>query len=145
MTTIATDGRAMAGDSLTSAGTLMVRHAPKVFRCPNGQIFGCCGATTDAIKFQEYMVNGGEKPTLTEDFSALILNVDGSVDWIDKEFVRVATAVPNAIGSGGEIALGAMLAGQTPEQAVQTAMLRDTNTGGEVTVEHLQPSLAEAA
>jgi ATP-dependent protease HslVU (ClpYQ) peptidase subunit len=145
MTTIATDGHSMAGDTLTCASTIMVRHAVKVFRCQNGQIFGCCGATTDAIKFQEYMLMGGEKPTLSEDFSALVLNVDGSVDWIDKEFVRVSTAVPNAIGSGGEIALGAMLAGQAPENAVRTAMIRDTNTGGDVTVEHLQPKMAEAA
>lgn len=145
MTTIATDGKSMAGDSLSCAGSMIFRHAPKVSRAPNGELFGCCGPTTDAMKFCEYMLNGGDKPTLSEDFTALILKLDGSVEWIDKEFVRVAVETPNAIGSGGELAIGAMLAGQTPEQAVATAMIRDTGTGGQITVEHLQPHLAEVA
>ncbi len=41
-----------------------------------------------------------------------------------------------AYGSGSELALGAMLAGATAEEAVRAAAQRDTGTGGEITVLH---------
>lgn len=45
--------------------------------------------------------------------------------------------VPAVTGSGGAIALGAMLAGATPAQAVAIAIQRDTGSGGQITVETL--------
>jgi ATP-dependent protease HslVU (ClpYQ) peptidase subunit len=45
--------------------------------------------------------------------------------------------VPAAIGSGSLLALGAMEAGVSPEQAVGIAAKRDIGTGGKITVLHL--------
>lgn len=137
MTTIATDGKTMAGDSLTTGGGYVCRFAPKVFKAPDGRIFGGCGPVVDCLKFQSHMMSGGDQPTLSDDFSALILNPDGTVDWIDKDFVPVRHIVPYAIGSGCEIATGALLAGASPAESVAIAMQRDTKTGGDITVEAL--------
>lgn len=137
MTTIATDGKSMAGDSLTTCGGYISRYASKVFRAPDGRIFGGCGPVVDCLKFQSYMMSGGDQPTLDTDFFGLILNPDGQVDWIDKNFVPVRQIVPCAIGSGCEIALGAMLHGATPAESVAIAIQRDTTSGGEINDEAL--------
>lgn len=137
MTTIATDGKSMAGDSLTSGSNTILRFAPKVLKAPDGRIFGCCGLVTDCLKFQAWMLNGGDQPELTDDFDALILNTDGTVDWIDKNYTPVRYMVPHAIGSGSEYALGAMFMGADPAKAVEIAMIRDLSTGGDITSEAL--------
>jgi hypothetical protein len=138
MTTIATDGKSMAGDTLTTAGGYVVRHATKVFRTGDGRIFGCCGPSVDTLKFRAWMLDPViEQPKLGDDFTALILNQDGSVDWIDCALVPVKSIAPAAIGSGCELAIGAMLAGATPAAAVGIAGQRDTATGGDITVEAL--------
>lgn len=138
MTTIATDGKSMAGDTLTSAGGYVVRYSPKVHRGKDGRIFGCCGPSVDAAKFQAWMADPAvEQPKLSDDFMAIILNQDGTVDWIDCALVPIRTMVPAAIGSGCDHAIGAMLAGANPAQAVGIAGQRDTGTGGTITVESL--------
>lgn len=136
MTTIATDGETMAGDTLTTAGSYIVRTATKVLRAKDGRIFGCCGPVVDAVKFQTWMAEPAlEQPKIGDDFSALILNPDGTVDWIDKDLVPVRYITPMSIGSGCELAIGAMLAGASPAQAVGIAGQRDTCTGSEITIE----------
>jgi ATP-dependent protease HslVU (ClpYQ) peptidase subunit len=138
VTTIATDGKIMAGDTLTTAGGYVVRHAVKVHRATDGRIFGCCGPSVDALKFKAWMTDpAAETPKLGDDFTALILNVDGTVDWIDCALIPVKSLAPAAIGSGCELAIGAMLAGANPAQAVGIAGQRDTGTGGEITIEAL--------
>lgn len=137
MTTIATDGKSMAGDTLTSAGGCVTRFAPKVFRTADGRIFGCCGDSTESIKFGTWMIQGGDQPSLGDNFEALVLNSDGTVDWWDNKFTPVRSMAPAAVGSGYQFATGAMLAGKSPKEAVEIAAIRDLYTGGEITVEHL--------
>lgn len=135
MTTIATDGKSMAGDSQTTGGNILCRHAPKVFKAKDGRVFGCCGPVVDCLKFEAWMASSGESPKLSEGFEALVLALDGSVDWIDRELIAVRHIVPFAIGSGAEIAIGALLAGKSPAEAVKIAAQRDVKTGGEVNFE----------
>ena len=127
----------MAGDSLTSANGYILAYGQKVHRSADGRIFGCSGLTTDCRKFQRYMIEGGERPTLTDEFRALILNKDGTVDWIDKEWEPVRYVLPAAIGSGGELAQGAMLCGKSPAEAVEIACKFDRNSGGDIHSETL--------
>lgn len=136
MTTIATDGRTMAGDSLSTAEGERVAIQQKVHRLKDGRIIGCCGCAIEITKSVRWLDNpDSEKPTLDgDDFSALLLNADGTVDFIDKAAEPIRYLTPMAIGSGGNFALVAMLAGKTPAEAVEIAMLRDTRTGGEITV-----------
>lgn len=135
MTTIATDGKSMAGDSLTTAGSERVAYKQKIIRLKDGRIIGCCECAVQVAQFVRWMDNpGDDKPALDGDeFSALILNPDGTVDYIEKHAEPIRYLAPMAIGSGGDFALGAMLAGKSPAEAVEIAMLRDTRTGGDVT------------
>lgn len=147
MTTIATDGWSMAGDSLASCNAYILNYAPKVHRTEDGKIFGCTGLQADAIKFREWMMYGQvtEPPTVDEGFGALVLNQDGSILSYGKDMTPCPWIAPAAIGSGDELAMGAMLAGASPERAVEIAMMRDRKSGGEITVEHLRPDLVKAA
>lgn len=134
MTTIATDGLSMAGDSLVTAGKEVVGYTVKVVRLKDGRIVGTSGCCFQTVKFVEYLENPkGKKPEFEGDeFSALILNTDGTVDYMNKEFVPVRYLTPMTIGSGDGIALGAMLAGKSPVEAVAIAITRDTCSGGDI-------------
>jgi ATP-dependent protease HslVU (ClpYQ) peptidase subunit len=147
VTVIATDGRSMAGDSYTSCGEgQLLATRRKVHRLKDGRIVGAAGPTTDCIRLLKWLDDGGEKPTLGDCVSAVILNLDGTVDWVDNNFTVVSgNLIPYAIGSGGDIALGAMLAGASPEGAVRIAASRQLDCGGDITVLHLEPPLKAVA
>jgi ATP-dependent protease HslVU (ClpYQ) peptidase subunit len=135
VTVIATDGRVMAGDSFSTSQGQLLRKAKKVHRLKDGRIVGCSGPTTDCIQIVKWLNEGGEKPTLSEEVTAIILNADGSVDWMDCHFTIVSgNVVPYAIGSGGDLALGAMLAGCSPKAAAKIACSRQLDCGGDITV-----------
>lgn len=128
----------MAGDSLTTCDGYHLASNRKVHRCEDGRIFGVAGLSTDAVKFRRYMLGGDEtRPTMSDEFCALILNTDGTVDWMDKEWELVRYIVPAAIGSGQELAQGAMLAGANPGEAVAIAARLDRKTGGDIHIEGL--------
>lgn len=139
MTTIATDGKTMAGDSLTTGGNHRVAFHPKVKRAADGSLFGCSGLSWCGERFARWMTEGGEKPELHDEFSALVLKPDGTVEYYCQKLEPVSYVVPMAIGSGDDLAIGAMLAGKTPAEAVAIAIERDKNSGGTITVLELHP------
>jgi hypothetical protein len=130
MTTIATDGKSMAGDSQTTAGREITGYASKVTKLEDGRIIGACGPSVDCIKFRIYMAEGGDKPSLTDDFCALLLKPNGAVSYLEKDMIEIPYRVPAGVGSGSEFAIGAMMAGKSPADAVALAIDRDTNSGG---------------
>ena len=138
MTTIACDGMSMAADSLVTGGGERVGWFTKAARAKDGRIFACAGSAVDSIKFERWM--GGaeaESVKLKDEFEALVLNIDGTIDWVGSDLEPLRYFAPMTIGSGAGIALGAMLAGKTPEEAVMIACQRDIKSGGTVTVVHL--------
>ena len=145
MTTIATDGKSMAGDSLTTAGTHAVRHAPKVHRLKDGRIVGACGLTAECLKIVRWLDDGGDKPDISDETEALVLGLDGTVCHIDHKFEMLEYDVPAGIGSGSDLAIGAILAGASPEAAVGIACVRDRHSGGDITVLHLNGPLRAVA
>lgn len=148
MTTIATDGETIAADSLISCMGTLLAFNKKLHRCSDGRIFGCTGLATHIIQFSNWMLAGcpdDGKPILREEFAALVLNPDGSVDYMDQELTPVPYAVPAAVGSGGAIALGAMLAGATPAKAILIAAERDRTTGGTVYSERREGAYGETS
>ena len=144
MTVIATDGQSMAGDSLTTSGTQIVAYRQKVFQFADGRIAGACGDTTECRKLMRWLEHGGDKPEVGDAF-AIVLNADGTCEYWDKEFEPLPYIVPMAIGSGGDIAIGAMLAGADPEDAVKLVIERDRHCGGEITVIHRPRKLRRVA
>lgn len=135
MTVIATDGNSVAGDSYSTCQGQLLACRQKVHRLKDGRIVGACGPTTDCVQLVQWLAEGGDKPTLGDEVTALILNGDGSVDWVDNKLTIVSgNVLPYAIGSGGDIALGAMLAGASPKEAAKLAASRQLDCGGEITV-----------
>ena len=139
MTTIATDGKSMAGDSMvTGNGIVHSTSFLKVRRISGGRIVGASGSAYAFDRFIEWLETADmPNPKLPEHFEALVLLPDGSCRCFDEDCASYIQETPAITGSGGAIALGAMLAGATPAQAVAIAAQRDMGTGGTITVETL--------
>lgn len=133
MTTIATDGRSMAGDGLcTGNGLVHGMAVRKVARLADGRIVGVAGTPYAIPVFLKWIEKGGDKPKLPDCFEALVLHPDGSCLTYNDDCHSFAQEVPAVTGSGGPLALGAMLAGASPARAVEVAAMRDTCTGGTI-------------
>jgi ATP-dependent protease HslVU (ClpYQ) peptidase subunit len=138
MTTIATDGRFMAGDGLVSdhCDTIVASDAQKVFRLKDGRVVGGAGNRADVTAWVDWLDAGkeGDCPISGDRFSGLILNVDGSVLWVDHKGREQDTPTPCAVGTGQDYAYGAMEAGASALEAVEIACRRDLYSGGSITV-----------
>jgi hypothetical protein len=135
MTTIATDGKSMAGDG-RCGGECLHCEVVKIARAKDGAILGCAGHAFDLGEFLKWHEEGGEIG-VTEDFEGLILQPDGEVLCVDAKGRSFVHGVPAAVGSGCRFAYGAMDAGLFPEDAVRIAAKRDAFTSGTITVLHL--------
>lgn len=138
MTTIAVDGKSVAGDGMVTSGTTVCNtDFCKVHRLSDGRIAGIAGSAFNVIPFVEWLENGGDCPELSEGFDALVLHPDGKC-WAYNEKGRfIPEPAPTAVGSGREIAIGAMLAGASAREAVAIAATRDNGTGGAIVEERL--------
>lgn len=141
MTTIATDGKSMAADGQVQdhTDTILAGDHRKVFKLNDGRIVGGAGNSFDVGSWIEWLEKGkeGPCPVQSNQFSAMILNTDGSLLWVDHKGREAPTPVPCAIGSGSQFALGAMDAGASPTKAVAIARNRDLWTGGDIVSESL--------
>lgn len=138
MTCIATDGKTMAADGYcTGNGIIHGRSVRKVHRLKDGRICGIAGSSYAHVAFIPWLESGGESPDVPEDFEALVLHPDGRCQSFNHKCLGIDQETPAVSGSGGALALGAMLAGATPAQAVAIACERDTGCGGTITVEAL--------
>ncbi len=139
MTTIATDGKSIAGDGLgTYRGSIISRSDEKVVRLSDGRLIGCCGSREDGIAVVAWLNGEAQEPEVGDDFGALLLNLDGSARWMASKLKQCACDLPAAMGSGMEFAVTAMLCGKSPREAVEMAAALDTHTGGKITVLHLE-------
>lgn len=138
---MAADGRGCCNDIIIGD------QGFKIHRLDDGSLFALSGPTFTADQLEEFFNAqlNGEKPAFPEDlgqWSALRLMRDRTVryyNWEAKKSWRQAEC-PIAIGSGGELATGAMLAGADPMTAVRIASARDPFTGGRFIEEYLDVS-----
>lgn len=132
MTTIATDGKRMAADTWQT-GNYIDQFALQKMEVIEGTLVGVSGSPLHALLFFEWLREGNsnDEPILGKAFRALRVSSLGVWFW-DKQLTPVEVGAPAAIGSGARFAMGAMLAGATPEEAVRVAMELDPFTGGEV-------------
>jgi hypothetical protein len=138
VTTIATDGKSMAGDGLcTGDGIIHAMDVRKVFRLSDGRIVGMCGNAYAPPLFVQWLEHGGDPPDLSEQFEALVLHPGGRCQSFNYKCFAIDQSVPAVTGSGGPLALGAMLAGASPAEAVAIACQRNTGSGGTIVVEPL--------
>lgn len=132
MTTIAVKAGVMAADSRMTFGDRASR-CDKLYRRA-GAIIGVAGDASPALLFVDWYGTGRPRPELfvtgEAEFYALVLDDRGRIFLFDKwckgERIRESSY---AIGSGADLAVGAMDAGKSAIAAVKIACKRDVNSG----------------
>lgn len=136
MTTVAWDGETLAADRKMGDRY----NVQKIFPVPTGFAAGC-GDYDSVIEIVQWLRDGEPRdsvPVLQEkdddgDSCAEVVVVDrkGRIDWLTWPYLRRIRLHERfvAIGSGEEVAIGAMAFGATARQAVAVACRYDPNTG----------------
>jgi ATP-dependent protease HslVU (ClpYQ) peptidase subunit len=146
MTTVATDGLSMAGDGLrTFEGRRVSTGAIKVHHLPDGRVVGFAGSSSSIARILAWLKGEAEKPTIGDDEDdiavALCLDASGLIEVIrTPHLTPIDLMAPAAIGSGADLAIGAMAKGASAREAVDIAGRFDTATGGAIT--ELRPRAA---
>jgi hypothetical protein len=132
VTTIAWDGKTLAGDSRTVNNGLP-RLTTKVHRLDDGRLYAGSGDAQDAVAVRNWLNLGGEKPKVHEHFKALLIELTGLCVELENALVPMPVHEPyHAIGSGRDFAILAMRLGKSSTEAVALAMEFDVYTGGYV-------------
>jgi ATP-dependent HslUV protease subunit HslV len=118
----------------------------KLYRV-GGSLFGGAGNSSDCTAFRRWKEDGADKPSkFDDDVSILEIPQDGRVFIWDKALVPYEIRAPFfAVGSGAEIALGAMAAGASAERAVEIACEFASGSLGPVETIMAHSALAVAA
>jgi ATP-dependent protease HslVU (ClpYQ) peptidase subunit len=147
MTTIAADSelKIMASDSRVTNEDGSFFLSRKVFQLPSGELAGLSGNIVDGLKFLDWYANGldeDEKPEFgAEAFCALLLDNCGRLTIWDADCIGLEVIGRfHAIGSGANAAMGAMLAGASPDEAVAIASRIDSGTDANVVVLKIRKS-----
>lgn len=136
MTTIAWDGKTLAGDKQVTTGGTATR-ATKVFKLEsNGSVqylVGFSGDLADGQAFVSYARNGftGPLPKFNA-LCAIVIGRDRSVICYhntNEGPANMGVLDAWALGSGSDYALGAMAFGANAVQAVEVSTKLDVNTG----------------
>jgi hypothetical protein len=130
VTTLAADRYGMAADSFLSDGS----HIRKMIHTPDG-IVGFAGDAYYGVALRQWWVDGKRGPppdqaALAEDDRAELLLLDrNGFRMVNHLGLVLELDGPVAtLGTGGDLALGAMLAGADPEAAVVIACERDSSS-----------------
>lgn len=138
MTTIAFRDGALAADTGVNAGGSISFHRCKLRRIGDA-IYGFCGAAQlQNVVFDYFEIPKGDKPKFDDELfvNVLKVNQDG-VFMIERNLEPYPVNGDfYAIGSGSDLALGAMATGASAVRAIEIAIEFDDATCG--TVDHLE-------
>lgn len=144
MTTIAYKDGVLAADTLCVNGYTRAGYLTKIARGSDGVLGGSAGTAAFNRRFLEWITAGRvteppraetDKDSNSRDFGFIVL-LDGQLELHEPEGVLTISAPFYACGSGREIAVGAMAAGASAEQAVKVAIELDCYSGGDITTLH---------
>lgn len=131
MTTIACNSTTMSADTQFTAGNISY-GGHKIFK-GKGYIVAFSGEQQVGIEFVAWLAGGDKPERASEEFEALLLNSEGQIYYYESRYIPILIEEAYmAIGSGSQIALGALLCGRNPKQAVQLACIRDVFSSGPV-------------
>lgn len=134
MTTIVYKNGVMAGDSRAFTGTsIKVGSKSKVYKLQDGRLLGVSSNTPGACELIVAWVADGARRKRApvehcgDSFDVLLIGLDGAATLYSDSFnpIGPVSAPYFAIGSGAQIALGAMAMGADPVQAVEVAIMHD--------------------
>ena len=140
MTTIAYRNGILAADTRAIIGGSTMGSINKIAKNFGGSLAGAGGNAGYNYAFIEWFRNGEEgippeaKVTDNALDRGVIFRVDGKIEVYEPDGKFMIKAPYYALGSGMDVALGAMFMGATAEQAVQAAIAHDNGTGGDVLV-----------
>lgn len=131
MTTVAYRNGVMAADSSCHADGTSTYGVRKLFRLNDGSIIGFAGSLTGWLKFLDWLDNDGadeDRPS-GQDVSAIRVSPKGRVTLYESGVaIRPRAGKYFAIGSGLDVALGAMCVGASATAAVRAAVKHDLGT-----------------
>jgi ATP-dependent protease HslVU (ClpYQ) peptidase subunit len=134
----------MACDSCWNNDGLRTSSLIKIRRLSSGALYGGAGdaddrtlvALLDKVKTFERLPSREDLSDIMGDFAAILVLPQGKIVMIEKDKkggeVWEANRGMMAIGSGGEIAIGAMASGKSAREAVAIACDWDINSKGPV-------------
>lgn len=128
LTTIAYSRGVLAADSASTSNGILCGVVTKLARSPDGHIAAVAGSTLDCAAIRRWVAGGliGETGVSGNDSSGLLIKPDGSVHLLGSDgALAPIEAEYHATGSGWQIALGAMAAGASAEEAVRIACRLD--------------------
>jgi ATP-dependent protease HslVU (ClpYQ) peptidase subunit len=130
MTTVAYDGKYIAADKMGNDNGLAV-VTKKLHQLEDGRILAFAGSFNAALMVIDYLNGYGAEPGPEdlEEFSAIIIDYDGTAKLMQCSLQTIEIYNPHAIGSGRDFALAGMALGLSPVDAVKLAMDFDINTG----------------
>ena len=139
MTTIATDGKTIAADGRRTERSFIVDDTTEKIFVRHGRIYAVSGgsAARDAlIAWHHAGADPTKVPPVRDEhgWSMLVIDGDGLHSLCNSAPYQEKNPAPEAIGSGADLALAAMLLGKTPAEAVAFAATRDVYTGGAIQV-----------
>lgn len=126
----------MAADSLVTSGGTRTDYVNKLATNKAGWVGGAAGDFMDCRAFSKWVKAGCKKEfkgaEVKDGLAALLLSPTGDVFYIDdtNRKTQINSATYHCVGSGRDIAMGALEMGATAEQAVAVAIKLNTSCGG---------------
>ncbi|UTC28589.1 hypothetical protein MARCHEWKA_00760 [Brevundimonas phage vB_BpoS-Marchewka] len=134
MTTIAFKDGVLAADSLVTSGGQRDGFSQKIWR-HRRVLIGGAGCTAICHRFCEWVRGGmrGKCPVEgSNNANGFVITPDGTMVVWGSQGPWVNTTGVVAFGSGGDLAMGAMLAGASAVEAVAAAIKLDIHSGGPI-------------
>lgn len=143
MTVIVYRDGVMAADTAVWCDQVIVGYVRKVWRLPDGSLFGASGRMCDVVALRWWLSEGGipdRRPPSAErgTFSALLVAPGGGIKRIEWD-MRPYDLEPgyHTCGAHIEFLHGALAAGASAEEAVHLAIQYGDSAAGKVVVERL--------
>ncbi len=138
MTIIAYRDGILAADTFVWSGSITIGTTTKIIKAPDGWMAGTAGDSYAGECFRRWVMNRRtpEWSNDIENFTGLLIDPNGNVLSYDSKYKGPSHAIASfyAIGSGYEVAIGAMSAGASAEEAARIAIERCSHCGGMIDV-----------
>jgi ATP-dependent protease HslVU (ClpYQ) peptidase subunit len=132
VTTVVTDGKVMLADAQLTDGNVRIKYHGKIRKIGEYLVGGAGDPESLELFFRWYASPTARAPALGKNFEAIAVSKDGIFGY-GRRLVPMKIEEPfYAIGSGFGLALGALEAGATPQEAMRIACKRDAYSGIEI-------------
>jgi ATP-dependent protease HslVU (ClpYQ) peptidase subunit len=137
VTVLAWDGRTLAADTAVSDGEggTKTRFSRKLRRTGDGRLIGGAGDVGPMIELMDWLESGTDDvlPKIKGSAECIVVMPDRTVAVYETSGIPIDVDEPvAAIGSGADLALGALLAGASAVRACEIAIERDPHCGFDV-------------